>query len=126
LLYLITRERKPATSNASIGKIIAIEIEEPSARNPIIEGPIKNPDRPITNARALETDGAIPGMELAAKINAGNIGAIPNPASAKPKLIMTSANNGCVSERGTAIAILEAQPIPPINPAINTSFLAPK
>ena len=68
LLYLITRERKPATTSASIGKIIAIEIEVPSARNPIIDGPIKNPDRPITNARALDTEGAIPGMALAAKI----------------------------------------------------------
>jgi len=126
LLYLITRERNPATSNASIGNAIATEIDVPSARKPIIDGPIKNPESPITNARALDTDGAIPGMALAAKIKAGNMGAIPNPASAKPKLIMTSADSGCESESGTAIAILNAQPIPPINPEINTSFLGPK
>jgi hypothetical protein len=94
------------------GKAIAAEIDVPSAKNPIIEGPIKNPERPITNARALDTDGAIPGMALAARMNAGNIGAIPNPANAKPKLIMTSASSGCESESGTAIAMLNAHPIP--------------
>ena len=122
----MTRERIPATSNASIGNAIATEIDVPSARNPIIDGPIKNPESPITNARALDTDGAIPGMALAAKIKAGNIGATPKPASAKPKLIITKAPNGCESESGMAIAILKAHPTLPINPAIKTSFLGPK
>jgi len=113
LLYLITRERKPATSSERIGKAIATEIDVPSARNPIIDGPIKNPDRPITNARALDTDGAIPGMALAAKIKAGNIGPIASPAITKPRLIMISAINGCDSDNGTAIAMLAPQPSAP-------------
>jgi hypothetical protein len=110
---LITRERKPATSNERTGKAIAIEIDVPSAKNPIIEGPIKKPERPITNARALDTDGAIPGMELAARINAGNIGPIASPAITKPKLMTISATSGFDSESGTAIAILAPQPSAP-------------
>ena len=91
MLYLITRERKPATKSERIGNAIATEMDVPSARKPIIDGPIKKPESPITNARALETDGAIPGIALAARINAGNIGPIPRPAQIKPIFAMINA-----------------------------------
>jgi hypothetical protein len=113
LLYLITRERKPAANSERTGNAIAVEIDVPSARNPIIDGPIKNPERPITKARALDTDGAMPGMALAARMNAGNIGPIASPAITKPMLIIIRAISGCESESGTAIAMLAPHPIPP-------------
>ena len=49
----------------------------------------------------------------AAKKNAGDMGPLPYPAQANPKLIIIRAMSGCESERGTAIKIAAPQPNPP-------------
>ena len=65
-----------------------------SAIKPVIVGPKKKPAIPITPTRDIATAGAIPGVLLAAKINAGNIGPMPRPAAMKPIFTIISAGIG--------------------------------
>ena len=80
---------------------------------PVIVGPKKNPAMPITPTREIATAGAIPGIFVAAKIKAGNMGPIPKPAATKPIFTITKAAIGCVAESGIAIAIATPQIKPP-------------
>ncbi len=80
---------------------------------PVIVGPKKKPAIPITPTLEMATAGAIPGVLLAAKINAGNIGPIPRPAAMKPKFTIISAGIGCELDSGIAIAIAIPQIEPP-------------
>ena len=85
-----------------------------SAITPVTVGPKKKPAIPITPTREIATAGATPGVWLAAKINAGNIGPIPNPAAAKPIFTIMSAGSGWDEDNGIEISNDAPQIEPPI------------
>ena len=84
-----------------------------SAISPVTEGPKKNPAIPITPTLEIATAGAIPGVLLAARMNAGNIGPMPRPAAMKPIFTIIKAGIGYESDNGIAIAIAIPQMLPP-------------
>jgi hypothetical protein len=81
---------------------------------PVIVGPKKKPAIPITPTLEIATAGAIPGVLLAAKIKAGNMGPIPRPAAMKPIFTMIKAGIGYISDIGIEIAKAIPQILPPI------------
>jgi hypothetical protein len=78
----------------AMGKNIAIGRPVTSEISPVNVGPKKYPAMPITPTRAMATAEATPFVAPAARINAGNIGPIPYPAHANPKLMMIKAMSG--------------------------------
>jgi hypothetical protein len=77
-----------STGNAkAIGKEVSCEIP------PIKVGPTKYDAIAIRPTRANPTEGATPGIDAAAKLNAGKKGPIPNPAAPKPMQTMTRLSN---------------------------------
>ena len=97
-----------------------------SAIKPVIVGPKKKPAIPITPTRDIATAGAIPGVLLAAKINAGNIGPIPRPAAIKPIFTIISAGIGYASDIGIEIASAAPQILQPMYPPSFTKRAGPK
>ena len=93
---------------------------------PVTVGPKKNPAIPITPTREIATAGAIPGVLLAARINAGNIGPIPKPAAINPMFTIIKAGIGYESDIGMAIAIAIPQIDPPKYPPSCTKRAGPK
>lgn len=93
---------------------------------PVTVGPKKKPAIPITPTRDIATAGAIPGIFVAAKIKAGNMGPIPKPAATNPIFTITSAIKGCVADKGIAIAIAIPQMDPPKYPPNLTKRAGPK
>ena len=115
----------PTTRYSSTGKANATGSEVTSAIKPINVGPPKYAAIAINPIRANPTDGAIPGIDAAAKLKAGKNGPIPKPAAAKPAQTIIKPDVWWDSDNGTPTSNPIPHNHPPKYPPYLTVFTWP-